>query len=59
MARRLDRIDHPFDPPFRVFDFPGRIHPQGKGDFLSAVPGRFIGAMSEFSFNVWMMDLPK
>ncbi len=63
MARRLDRNRRPVEPPFRVFEFAGRIHPQGDGispnEVLSAVPGRFIGAMSEFSFNVWMMDLPK
>jgi hypothetical protein len=59
MARRLDLNDHPLDPPFRVSDFPGRIHPQGNEDFLSAVPGRFIDALSWFSFNVWMTDLPK
>jgi hypothetical protein len=57
MARRLDRNHHP-DPPFRVFQFPGRLRPQGP-DFLNAVPGRFIGAMSELSFNIWMTDLPK
>ncbi len=63
MARHLDRNHHPADPPFRVFEFSSRIHPQGNGFYppeaLSAVPGRFVGAMSEFSFNVWMMDLPK
>jgi hypothetical protein len=59
MALRLDWNDHPLDPPFRVFDFPGRIHPQGNWDFLSAVPGHSIGATSEVSFNLWMMNLPK
>jgi serine/threonine protein kinase/WD40 repeat protein len=60
MARHLDRNYHPADAPFRVFQFAGRIRPQGGGgDSLTAVPGRFIGAMSELSFNVWMMDLPK
>ena len=61
MARRLDQNRHPAEPPFRVFEFSGRIHPNGisPNEALSAVPGRFIGAMSEFSFNVWMMDLPK
>jgi hypothetical protein len=28
-------------------------------DTLTAVPGRFIGAMSEYSFNIRMMDLPR
>ena len=64
MARRLDRSRHPADPPFRVFQFPARIHPQAVfgtagGEKLNAVPGRFIGAMPELSFNVWMTDLPK
>jgi Tol biopolymer transport system component len=58
MARRLDRNHHPADPPLRVFQFPGRLRPQGP-DILNAVPGRFIGSMSELSFNVWMTDLPK
>jgi Tol biopolymer transport system component len=65
MARRLDQSRHPTGVPFRVFQFTGRIHPQisgrpnAAGDALTAVPGRFIGAMSEYSFNIWMMDLPK
>jgi Tol biopolymer transport system component len=65
MARRLDRNYHPAKPAFRVFEFPGRIHPQvslvtfDPTDTLTAVPGRFIGAMPEFSFNIWIMDLPK
>jgi len=63
MARRLDRNRHPAGPPFRVFEFPARIHPQltgyATGDALTAVPGRFIGAMSELRYNIWITDLPK
>ncbi len=66
MARHLDRTFHPANPPFRVFEFTSRLHPQqggggptGARDALTAVPGRFVGAMPEQSFNVWMMDLPK
>ena len=60
MARRLDRNHHPVDPPFPVFEFPGRIHPgNGTSDAMTAVPGRFLGAMTEFNSNIWMMDLPK
>jgi hypothetical protein len=63
MARRLDRNHHPTGAPFRVFQFPARIHPQATGislsDSLIAVPGRFIGAMPEVTFNIWMMNLPK
>jgi serine/threonine protein kinase/Tol biopolymer transport system component len=64
MARRLDRNRHPADPPFRVFEFPARIHPQASAqisqpDTLTAVPGRIIGAMPELSFNIWVTDLPK
>lgn len=64
IARRLDRNRHPTDPPFRVFEFNGRLRPQAievysAGDAITAVPGRFIGAMPEMSFNVWIMDLPK
>ena len=60
MARRLDRNHHPVGAPFRVFEFPGRLHGQGTAsDAMIAVPGRFINAMSDLSFNVWMMDLPK
>jgi serine/threonine protein kinase len=67
MARRLDRNRHPAGPPFRVFQFPGRNHPHAflefgawyQSEVLSALPGRFVGAMSEYSYNIWMMDLPK
>jgi len=60
MARRLDRNHHPVDPPFRVFEFPGRPTPASAvSDLLTAMPGRFIGAMTENSSNIWMTDLPK
>jgi len=63
MARHLDRNRRPAGTPFRVFEFPGRIHPQSgintREDMLTAVPGRFIGALPELSFNVWMTDLPR
>ncbi len=60
MARHLDRNHHPVGAPFRVFQFSGRLRPQGNdSDAMVALPGRFIGAMSELSFNIWMMDLPR
>ena len=63
MGRRLDRNHHPVSPPFRVYEFSGRFHPSSgpslPADALTAVPGRFIGAMPEFTYNIWMMDLPK
>jgi serine/threonine protein kinase/Tol biopolymer transport system component len=63
MARRLGGDRHAVDPPFRVFEFPARIHPQltgyASGDALTAVPGRFIGAIPELSSNIWITDLPK
>jgi Tol biopolymer transport system component len=60
MARRLDQTRHPSGPPFRVFEFSERLHPQGGNrDAITAVPGRFIGAMSESNSNIWIMDLPK
>jgi hypothetical protein len=55
-------------PRFRVFQFPGRIHPHAywgvnqtweQSEVLTALPGRFVGAVSEDTFNIWMMDLPK
>ncbi len=60
MARRLDRKLHPAGASFRVFEFPARLHPQNYwNDAIIAVPGRFIGAMSDLSYNIWIMDLPK
>jgi Tol biopolymer transport system component len=59
MARHLDGSRHPVDDPFRVFEFTGGARPQSTADFLSAVPGRFIGALTQYSSNIWMMDLPK
>ena len=68
MARRLDRSRHPAGTPFRVFQFPGRIHPHAhwgvnqlweQSEVLTALPGSFVGAMSDDSDNIWMMDLPK
>jgi serine/threonine protein kinase len=62
MARRLDRNHRPSGPPFRVYEFPGRVRPPATGSVperLSAVPGRIIGALSEQNYNIWMMDLPK
>ena len=58
IARHMDRNGHPAGPPFRVFEFTGRLHPGG-GDSMTAVPGRFILTMTESSFNIWMMDMPK
>lgn len=68
MARRLDGSRHRAGPPFRVFQFPGRMHPHGswgdnqlwqESEALTALPGRFVGAMSEDNNNIWIMDLPK
>jgi hypothetical protein len=59
MARRLDRNHHPTGAPFRLFQFTGQIHPRSSGISLSdALPGRFIGAMPEVTFNIRRMDLP-
>jgi hypothetical protein len=67
MARRLDRSRHPPGTPFRVFQFPAQMHPHlywfvngaDQDEALTALPGRIIGAMAEYSSNIWMMDLPK
>jgi hypothetical protein len=60
MARRIDRNGHPVGSLFWVFEFPARLQPRGLGsDAMVAVPGRFIGAISQFSSNIWMLDLPK
>lgn len=64
-ARRLDEKHRPVDAPFRVLQFSGRVHPfgnstaRGSADALTAVPGRFIGAMPEYTYNIWMMDVPR
>jgi len=62
MARRLDRSHRPTGPPLRVYEFAGRVRPATTGttpEALSAVPGRFIGALYEQNYNIWMMDLRK
>jgi hypothetical protein len=60
LGRHVDRNHHPVGAVFRVFEFPARFRGQGDdSDAIVAVPGRFIGARSELSFNIWMMDLPK
>jgi len=59
MARRLDQNRHPVGDAFRVYEFSGRLRPVGRGSKFSAVPGRIIGAMVQFTYNVWLMDLPK
>jgi Tol biopolymer transport system component len=67
LARHLDAGRHPVGPPIRVYDFTGRVRPPISAvgtsspvpDTLSAVPGRFIGVLSELNYNIWMMDLPK
>jgi serine/threonine protein kinase len=65
---RLDAAHRPTGEPFRVYQFTGRLRPViapvgGQGvqtsDMLSAVPGAFIGVLSEVNYNIWMMDLPK
>jgi Tol biopolymer transport system component len=65
MAQRLDSNDGPDGAAFRVYEF-GRVRPGVPtggiglgGTVISAVPGRFIGILSELSFNIWLMNLPR
>lgn len=63
MAQRLDRGHHAAGAPFLVHGF-RRVHPRNAGvaferDRLNAVPGRFVGTMSEDTSNIWLMDLPR
>ena len=66
MARRLDDNHHPTGDPLRVYEFAGQIRPVAGGsaagaaaDTLLAVPGRFIGALQEVHYDIWIVDLPK
>ncbi len=64
MARRLERGSHPAGAPFRVYEFAGRVRPVPPSpthipDMLNAIPGRFIGVLTEQNYNIWMMDLPR
>ncbi len=64
MGQRLDHGRHPAGAPFRVYQFSGRLRltPSSFGpwsDRLTAVPGRIVGSIGEFTSNIWLMDLPK
>lgn len=59
MARRVDSTHQPSGDAIRVYEFSGRIRPPGRGLAFLAAPGRIIGAMVQYTFNVWLMDLPK
>ena len=62
MAQRLDR-GHPAGAPFRVYQFSVRLRLTPSffpwSDRLTAVPGRIVGTIGEFTSNIWLMDLPK
>jgi hypothetical protein len=62
MAQRVDHAGHPAAPPFRVYEFAGRIRmgsPNGPQEMMTAIPGGFRGALQELHYNIWMMNLPK
>ena len=64
MGQRLDRSHHPAGGAFRVFEFPFGIRSAAitagnpVPEPLTAIPGRFIGALTERNYNIWLMDLP-
>jgi hypothetical protein len=60
MAVRLDKEHRPTGQPLRVNEFSGRLRPRGGGGGrFSAIAGQFIGPMVQFTYNIWMMDLPQ
>jgi Tol biopolymer transport system component len=65
MAQRLDRSRHPVGDSFRVYQFVASIQPAinpadpSQTDALIALPDRFVAALGEYNYNIWIMDLPR
>ena len=58
-AKELSELAEQLTQLLRLRTFPIGMKLFEDAETMAAVPGRFIGTMSESSSNVWMMDLPK
>ena len=61
-ALHLDRHMRAVGTASRVFPFSARAAPNASfnwPDPLTAVPGGIVGAMGEYTSNIWLMDLPR